>query len=154
MVPHLGRQDPPPSATVEKRIKKNWGVCGIPNFGRPFSGAYGAPNCFKNFSCAMRIPNMCLVLKLNNGKVVSIAVEQPDIYLMKVIGQTQIKYVGTMNKSHSEPTNAYFKRMIMYVLHKEPIMFFLQRVDIGSICNKYNRFKLDKMCRYNLYKSQ
>ena len=29
-----------------------------------------------NFTYAMRIPNMCLVLKLNNGKVVSIANEQ------------------------------------------------------------------------------
>ena len=39
-------------------------------------GAYGAPNGFKNFTCAMRIPNMCLVLKLDNGKVVYIADEQ------------------------------------------------------------------------------
>ena len=29
------------------------------------------PNCFKNFHWAMKIPNMCLVLKLDNGKVVS-----------------------------------------------------------------------------------
>ena len=34
------------------------------------------PNSFKNFRSAMRIPNMCLVLKLDNGQVVSIADEQ------------------------------------------------------------------------------
>ena len=39
-------------------------------------GARGATNGFKNFRRAMRIPNMCLVLKLDNGKVVSIANEQ------------------------------------------------------------------------------
>ena len=45
----------------DKRLeKKNWGAC-------------GAPNGFKNLTHFMRIPNMCLVLKLDNGKVVSIA---------------------------------------------------------------------------------
>ena len=33
-------------------------------------------NGFKNLTRAMRITNMCLVLKLDNGKVVSIAVER------------------------------------------------------------------------------
>ena len=47
----------------KKRKKKNW-------------GALGAPNSFKNVTRSMRIPNMCLVLKLDNGKVVSIANEQ------------------------------------------------------------------------------
>ena len=37
------------------------------------SGAPVAPHSFKNFRRVMRIPNMCLVLKLDNGKVVSIA---------------------------------------------------------------------------------
>ena len=36
-------------------------------------GACGAPNDFKNVTRSMRIPNICLVLKLDNGKVVSIA---------------------------------------------------------------------------------
>ena len=39
----------------------------------------GAPNSFKNFHRAMRIMNMCLVLKLDNGKVVPIANEQTHI---------------------------------------------------------------------------
>ena len=43
--------------------KKNW-------------GAWGAPNGFKILTLAMRILNMCMVLKLDNGKVVSIANEQ------------------------------------------------------------------------------
>ena len=41
-------------------------------------GAYGAPNGFKVFRRVMRIPNKCLVLKLDNGKVVSIPNEQTD----------------------------------------------------------------------------
>ena len=35
-----------------------------------------APHIFQNFRRVMRIPNMCLVMKLDNGKVVSIANEQ------------------------------------------------------------------------------
>ena len=42
----------------------------------PVWGAFGALNYFKKFRCAMRIPNMCFVLKLDNGKGVSIADEQ------------------------------------------------------------------------------
>ena len=42
--------------------KKNW-------------GAYTAPNGFRNFRRAMRISNMCLVLKLDTGKVISIVDE-------------------------------------------------------------------------------
>ena len=38
-------------------------------------GATAAPHNFKNFYRVMKIPNMCLVLKLDNGKVVSIANE-------------------------------------------------------------------------------
>jgi len=41
-------------------------------------GTSVAPNGFKNLTRSMRIPNMCLVLKLDNGKVVSIANEQTD----------------------------------------------------------------------------
>ena len=37
----------------------------------------GVPD-FRNFCRAMRIPNMCLVLKLDNGKVVTMADEQTD----------------------------------------------------------------------------
>ena len=44
----------------------------------PLGGAYGAPNGLKNLSWAMRIPNMCLILKLDNGKVVSMANEQTN----------------------------------------------------------------------------
>ena len=41
--------------------------------------APGAPHsCKENVRGIMRIPNMCLVLKLNNEKVVSIAKEQTD----------------------------------------------------------------------------
>ena len=52
-------------------------------FGAPaapqISGAFVAPNGFKNFRWAMRrIPNMGFILKLDNGKVVSIAEEQID----------------------------------------------------------------------------
>ena len=44
---------------------------------------FGAPTAphvhsFKNFRRVMRIPNMCLVLKLDNVKVVSIANGQTD----------------------------------------------------------------------------
>ena len=46
---------------------KIWGVC-------------GAPNGLRNLRRAMRIPNMCLVLKFDNGKVVSIADEQTDVF--------------------------------------------------------------------------
>ena len=45
---------------------------------RRIRGAFGAPNRFKCFRSVMRIPNMCLVLKLDNGKVVSIVDEQTD----------------------------------------------------------------------------
>ena len=38
--------------------------------------AFGAPNDFNNVTRSMRIPNMCLVLKSENGKVVSITNEQ------------------------------------------------------------------------------
>ena len=48
-----------PSA-AGKEQKKNW----------------GAGNGFKNLTRLMRIPNMCLVLKLDNGKLVSIADKQ------------------------------------------------------------------------------
>ena len=34
---------------------------------------FGAPDGFKNLTRFMRNPNMCLVLKLDNGKMVSIA---------------------------------------------------------------------------------
>ena len=56
-VPRPGRQLTLPWAAKKKRI---W-------------GAFGAPNGFKNVTRSMRIPNMCLLLKLDNGKVVSIA---------------------------------------------------------------------------------
>ena len=58
-----------------------WGVWGAP-LGAAASAAFsgdkknwatsGAPNGFKDWTRAMMIPNMCLVLKLDNGKVVSI----------------------------------------------------------------------------------
>ena len=41
-------------------------------------GAPSAPHSFNNFRRVMRVPNMCLVLKLDNGKVVSIANEQTE----------------------------------------------------------------------------
>ena len=72
-VPPLGAVGAPSGETAafgggERRIegeKKNW-------------GAMGATNGFKNLTCAMRIPNMCLVLKLDNMKVVSIADKQTE----------------------------------------------------------------------------
>ena len=36
-------------------------------------GAPAAPHSFTTFRGIMKIPNMCLVLKLDNGKLVSIA---------------------------------------------------------------------------------
>ena len=42
-------------------------------------GAFGAPNGFESVTRSTKIPNMCLVLKLDNGKVVSIANEQTDV---------------------------------------------------------------------------
>ena len=59
-MPHLGQRKSSPLAAVKKSDKIIW-------------GASAAPNGFKNFRRAMRIPNMYLVLKLDNGKVVSIA---------------------------------------------------------------------------------
>ena len=53
----------PPSAVVTEKCKKNWDSC-------------DAPNGFNYFHRAMRIPNMCLVLKLDNGKMISIADQQ------------------------------------------------------------------------------
>ena len=50
-------------------IKKKFGAPAAPQIS-------GAPNGFKNFTCAMRILNMCLVVKLDNGNVASIADEQ------------------------------------------------------------------------------
>ena len=52
----------PPLAAVRKRF---WGTA-------------DAPNGIDNFRRAMKIPNMLTVLKLDNGKVVSIADEQTD----------------------------------------------------------------------------
>ena len=64
---------PPPSAVVKEKKKGFGGPSG------PLSrGACGTPNGFKNLTRSMRIPNMCLVLKSDNGKVVSIANEQND----------------------------------------------------------------------------
>ena len=69
-----------PSAAVKekKKIKrKNWDTTGAPlgaaayaAFGgdKKKSGASGAPNGFKNFTRAMRIPNMCLVLKFPTSR--------------------------------------------------------------------------------------
>ena len=58
--PPLGRPfgQPPPSAAVKERKmeEKNWGAC-------------GAPNGFENVTRSTRNPNMCLVLKSDNGKV-------------------------------------------------------------------------------------
>ena len=60
----FGAHLPLPSAVVNE-IKK-FGVPTAPHY----SGACGA-HSFKNFRRVMRIPNMSLVLKLDNGKVVS-----------------------------------------------------------------------------------
>ena len=51
-----------PSAAVKK---KHWGT-------------WGAPTGFKYLRRATRIPNVCLVLKLDYGKVISIADDQKD----------------------------------------------------------------------------
>ena len=54
-------QQPPLAAVKEKKI-------GAPV--APLSrGTCAAPNGFKNVTSFMRIPNMCLVLKSDNGKV-------------------------------------------------------------------------------------
>ena len=97
---------PPPSAAVKeiinKKNKKTRGTAGAPvslrrlgrrkenNLGRlrrpkfrapPVLLPWGdcdAPNGFKNVTRSMMIPNMCLVIKLVNGKVVSIANRQTN----------------------------------------------------------------------------
>ena len=65
---------------VIKKSKQKFGARGAPQilgaFGASFRGHLGAPNYLKNLTRAMMIPNMCLVLKLDKGKVVSIANEQ------------------------------------------------------------------------------
>ena len=61
-------------------IKKN-GVPAAPHI----LGAYGAPNGFKNWTRAMRIPNMCLVLKLDYGKGVSRANGQNPVLSSTVL---------------------------------------------------------------------
>ena len=61
--------------TLQKFLKL-WGAKGAPIF---FFRMPPAPRSFKNFRRVMRIPNMFLVLKLDNGKVVSIANEETDI---------------------------------------------------------------------------
>ena len=47
-------------------------------FGGGKKNKIGVPHSFKNLRRVMRIPNMCLVLKLDNGKVVSIANGQTE----------------------------------------------------------------------------
>ena len=59
-----GAHLPPPLAAVKEKVIKIWGACGA--------------HSFNNFRRVMRIPNMCLVLKLDNRKVVSIANEQTE----------------------------------------------------------------------------
>ena len=69
----------PPSAVFLLKKKKLW---------RPFGaavknnnnnrGSCGVPNGFKNVRRPMRISNMCLDLKLDNGKVVFIEHKQTD----------------------------------------------------------------------------
>ena len=71
-----------PSAAVKEKIKiKTLGCLWRPMFRAPSGpflvGACGAHK-FKNFRRVMRIPNMCLVLKLDNGKLVAIANEQTE----------------------------------------------------------------------------
>ena len=64
-----------PSAAV-KETKKNKKIGAPP--ASLSGGACGAPNGFKNVTRSMRIPNMCLILKSDNGKVVSIVNGQSD----------------------------------------------------------------------------
>ena len=73
-------------ATAFGGDKKNW-------------GAYGDPNGFKDFPCAMRHISLCLVLKLDNWKVVSITDEQrhPVPYY-----NTDIWSVSTKKRLHCE----------------------------------------------------
>ena len=85
------RKQPPPAAAKERNIfgvAESFGdSAGTPNFifftaaeavkkKNKIWSACGAPNGFKYSRMAMRIPNMCLVLKLDNEKVISIADEQ------------------------------------------------------------------------------
>ena len=70
MGPRSGRQHTLPSAALKMGIK--FRPPRVPISG----GACGAPNSFKDVTRSTRIPNMCLVLKLDNGKVVFIANEQ------------------------------------------------------------------------------
>jgi len=80
--PHLGQQLTLPSASIKNKIKK-------------ISGAPGAPNGFDPFHEDSKYHNMCLVLKLDNGKVVSIANEQTD------------RQIYRQRESHSHPAAYY-----------------------------------------------
>ena len=73
-----GRSFPPPLAAVKQK-KKKLGRPRRPMFRAPsvpLSGGTCGTHSFKNFRRVIRISNMCLVLKLDNEKVVSIANEQ------------------------------------------------------------------------------
>ena len=72
-----------PSAAVEENKKKLGAPYGAAEFatfgdGKKNWSDWSAPNGYKDFRRAMKIPNMLTVLKLDNGKVVSIADEQTD----------------------------------------------------------------------------
>ena len=75
-----------PSVAVKKIKNKNMGAPegasayaaygGDKKMSKKISGASGAPIDFKGVTCSTRIQNMSLVLKSDNGEVVSIANEQ------------------------------------------------------------------------------
>ena len=72
-----------PSAAVEENEKKLGAPYGAAEFatfgdGKKNWSDWSTPNGFKDFRRAMRIPNMCLVLKLDNEELVSIANEQTE----------------------------------------------------------------------------
>ena len=63
---------------------------------------------FKNFRRVMRIPNMCLILKLDNGKVVSIANEQTDRQNHRTIQyRISIYYIDTYTVSVQFPRSHF-----------------------------------------------
>ena len=89
VAPYLGRRGRPSRSGSlayaalggDKKLKKeNLGCLRHPKFRAPpaplSGGACGATNGFKNVTRSIGIPNMCLVLKSDNGKVVFIANRQ------------------------------------------------------------------------------
>ena len=70
----------------------------------PLLGGVCGPHSFKNFRRVLRIPNMCLVLKLDNGKVVSIANEQTESQTDRIFFVNENIYPATAKTGAAPPS--------------------------------------------------